>query len=326
MPAPSIETLQRIASETSYQPDTIEKVLRLLDILQEISRDAELRGQFALKGGTALNVFHLNLDRLSVDIDLNYIGARDLETMKAERVKVEDALNRLLTSQGYKIRRKPNEHAGGKWIMHFTSASEQKATLEVDLNYVARQPLFGTSRMSSVTFGGMRANNVLVLDIHEIVAGKLVALFDRHAARDLFDARRILEIPELDWKKIKAAFLAFGACRRHDWRDITMDTITSNPQEIHQKLEMCLPHGYFGGKGATIDEWMTETIALCQEQLAFLLDLTQAEQEFLDGILGRGEINAGLLDVSQEICAKIATMPMLTWKCKNIREHKGLES
>ena len=325
MPAPSIETLQRIASETSYQPDTIEKVLRLLDILQEISRDAELRGQFALKGGTALNVFHLDLDRLSVDIDLNYIGARDLETMKAERNKVEDALNRLLEFQGYTVRRQPGDHAGGKWIMRFASALGQNATLEVDLNYMARQPLFGTRRMSSVTFGGMRANDVLVLDIHEIVAGKLVALFDRHAARDLFDARRILEIPELDWKKIKAAFLAFGACTRRDWRNITMDTITGDPQEIRQKLAICLPRDYFGGKGA-IDEWMTETIALCQEQLAFLLDLTQAEREFLDGILERGEINAGLLDVSQEICAKIAAMPMLAWKCQHIRQHKGLES
>ena len=105
-----------------------------------------------------------------------------------------------------------------------------------------------------------------------------------------------------------------------------MDTITGDAQEIRQKLAICLPRDYFGGKVATIDEWMTETIAICQKLLAFLLDLTQAEQEFLDGILGRGEINAGLLDVSQEICAKIATMPMLAWKCQNIRQHKGLGS
>ena len=325
MLVPSIETLQRIAGETGYQPGTIEKVLRLLDILQEISRDADLREQFALKGGTALNVFHLGLDRLSVDIDLNYIGAHDLAEMKAARGKAEDALSRLLESQGYTVRRQPGDHAGGKWIMRFASALGQNATLEVDLIYMARQPLFGTRRMSSVTFGGMRANDVLVLDIHEIVAGKLVALFDRHAARDLFDARRILEIPELDWKKIKAAFLAFGACTRRDWRNITMDTITGDPQEIRQKLAICLPRDYFGGKGA-IDEWMTETIVICQEQLAFLLDLTQAEREFLDGILERGEINAGLLDVSQEICKRIAAMPMLAWKCQHIRQHKGLES
>ena len=34
--------------------------------------------RLALKGETALNVFYLDLDRLSVDIDLNYVGALDL--------------------------------------------------------------------------------------------------------------------------------------------------------------------------------------------------------------------------------------------------------
>ena len=43
-------------------------------------------------------------------------------------------------------------------------------------------------RMESLPLGGMRAKDVLVLGLHEIVAGKLVALIDRHAARDLFDA------------------------------------------------------------------------------------------------------------------------------------------
>ncbi|NJO33062.1 MAG: hypothetical protein HC869_07835 [Rhodospirillales bacterium] len=43
--------------------------------------------------------------------------------------------------------------------------------------------------MESRPLGDMRASDVLVLNLHEIVAGKLVALIDRHAARDLFDAR-----------------------------------------------------------------------------------------------------------------------------------------
>ena len=74
MAAPSTQTLQRIASETGYQVGTLEKVIRLLDILQEVARDRVLSERLALKGGTALNVFHLGLDRLSVDIDLNYVG------------------------------------------------------------------------------------------------------------------------------------------------------------------------------------------------------------------------------------------------------------
>ena len=122
MVAPSTQTLQRIASETGHQAGTLEKVIQFLDILQEIAHDRVLSERFVLKGCTALNVFHLGLDRLSVDIDLNYIGPLDRGIMEAERPEVEAALNRLVTSLGYNVRRQPEEHAGGKWIMRFSSA------------------------------------------------------------------------------------------------------------------------------------------------------------------------------------------------------------
>jgi len=104
MAALSIQTLQRIADDTGHQAGTLEKVLRPLDILQETAGDTILSERLALKGGTALNVFHLGLDRLSVDIDLNYVGALERSAMEAERPEVEAALNRLLASQGYVIR------------------------------------------------------------------------------------------------------------------------------------------------------------------------------------------------------------------------------
>ena len=323
MAAPSTQTLQRIASETGYQVGTLEKVIRLLDILQEVARDRVLSERLALKGGTALNVFHLGLDRLSVDIDLNYVGALDRGAMETERPEVEAALNRLLASQGYTIRRQPEEHAGGKWITRFASALGGNATLEFDVNYMARQPLFGAARVSSAALGDMRASEVLVLDLQEIIAGKLVALFDRHAARDLFDARRILSIEGLDWKNIKAAFLAFGACARRDWRSVSIDAIKGDPRELRQKLLICLPRGYFGGKDA-IDAWIEETVVLCRERFAFLFDFSADEQAFLDSVLDRGEVNADLLDVPFDIRARIATMPMLAWKCQNVHKHRNL--
>ena len=52
MAAPSTQTLQRIASETGHQLGTLEKVMRLLDILQEVARDRILSERLALKGGT----------------------------------------------------------------------------------------------------------------------------------------------------------------------------------------------------------------------------------------------------------------------------------
>ncbi|HEY0120356.1 MAG TPA: nucleotidyl transferase AbiEii/AbiGii toxin family protein [Rhizobium sp.] len=324
MAAPSAQTLQRLAGDAGHQAGTLEKVLRLLDLLQEIAGDPTLSDQLVLKGGTALNLFHLGLDRLSVDIDLNYVGALDRAGMEAERPVVDTALNRLLVSQGYGIRRQPDEHAGGKWIGRYVSALGGNATLEVDVNYMARQPLFGATRMESVPLGDMRATNVLVLDIHEIVAGKLVALFDRHAARDLFDARRILTMDGLDWRRIKAAVLALGASGRRDWRAVSVDAVKGDPREFRQKLSICLPRDRFAGKG-DVDTWISETVALCRERFAFLFDLTDGEREFLDGVLERGQVNADLLDVAPEIRARIRDMPMLAWKCQHVRKNLGLD-
>ncbi len=325
MATPSAQTLQSLANKTGYQSGMLEKVLRLLNLLQEISRDSVLSDRLVLKGGTALNLFHLSFDRLSIDIDLNYVGALDRDTMETERPVVDAALNRLLSFQGYAVLRKPNEHAGGKWLARYASALGGNATLEVDLNYMARQPLFGMTRMKSLPLGNTQAKNVLVLNLHEIVAGKLVALFSRYAARDLFDTRRILSVDGLDWKIVKAIVLAMGASGRHDWRSIGIDSIGGDMLEIRQKLAICLPHGRFAAKGE-VEAWIEETVALCREKLNFLFDLTANEQAFLDGVLDRGEIDADLLDVPREIRVRIENMPMLAWKTRHVREHRGLET
>lgn len=323
MAPPSVQTLQRLAGETGYQPGTLEKVLRLLDLLDEINRDPHLSGRLVLKGGTALNVFHLHLDRLSIDIDLNYIGALDRTVMEGERPDVDAALARLLVSQGYSVRRRPDEHAGGKWLSRYTSALGGNATLELDVNYMAREPLFGAERMESRNIGGIQVNGILILNLHEIVAGKIVALIDRSAARDLFDARRILSIEGLDWGLIKAAVLAIGACSRFDWRNASVDAIEGNPRDFRQKLLFCLPRGYFTEK-KDIELWVEETVALCRERFAFLFDLSANERAFLDGILERGEINAHLLNIDPDIQTRIGAMPMLAWKTLHVRKHRGL--
>lgn len=96
-------------------------MLRLLELLDEIAQDPVLSQRLALKGGTALHVFHLDLDRLSVDIDLNYIGALDVAAMERERQEVDAAIDCLFTSQGYRVCRRPTGHAGGKWIARYTA-------------------------------------------------------------------------------------------------------------------------------------------------------------------------------------------------------------
>ena len=152
----SRETLQDIAAERQLQPATLERVIRLIDILDAFGADTLIGPRIALKGGTALNVFHSDLDRLSVDIDVNYVGAIEKEQMDADRPGLEDRIERLMESKGYTARREPSEHAGGKWIYRYASALGGAGTIEIDINYLYRGPLYGVDRMPSAAIGSYR--------------------------------------------------------------------------------------------------------------------------------------------------------------------------
>lgn len=187
-----------------------------------------------------------------------------------------------------------------------------------------RPELHGAARMESRILGRVGTRCVLVLDLHEVVAGKIVALLDRGAARDLFDVRRILAIEGLDRGWIKAAVLALGACNRRDWRGVSKDAIGCDSREFRRNLAICLPRDLFRDAD-DVDTWIAQSVELCREGLAFLFELSENERSFLDGVLDRGEVHANLLGVEREVGARIAAMPMLAWKCRHVRSRRGLD-
>ena len=138
----SIERLTAESASTGFRPEMLEKVIRLLGLLEGFTRHPYLKNRIALKGGTALNLFVFDLPRLSVDIDLNYIGAPDRETMLAERPKVEQAIAAVCGRQDFALQRIPEDHAGGKWRLRYDSALGQGGNVEVDLNFMFRVPLW----------------------------------------------------------------------------------------------------------------------------------------------------------------------------------------
>ena len=76
-----------VARANGFSEQVVEKALHLLHLLNALNSHPSLKGKWALKGGTALNLFVFSYPRLSVDIDLNYIGALDREEMLADRPK-----------------------------------------------------------------------------------------------------------------------------------------------------------------------------------------------------------------------------------------------
>lgn len=172
-----------------YPPQTIEKVERLLEFLGEVNTHPFLAPRLRLHGGTALNVFHLSMPRLSVDADLTYIGQVPLEGYEAERPVLEAAIAELGTRLGYNVTTSDKvEHSGRTYRLRY-QYGDQRDLVKVDLIYLNRAPLLGTETAACTACSPEVA--VATLALPELVAGKTKALFDRLAIRDLYDVHRI---------------------------------------------------------------------------------------------------------------------------------------
>ena len=92
----SATEIEPITSLYGFDERVVEKVLHLLHLLNLLNAHPWLRGKWVLKGGTALNLFVLRYPRLSVDIDLDYIGALERERMLADRPRIKQAAQAVL--------------------------------------------------------------------------------------------------------------------------------------------------------------------------------------------------------------------------------------
>lgn len=279
-----------------------------------------LKGKLALKGGSALNLFVFNIPRLSVDIDLNYIGSVEREKMLADRPKVDQAVNAVFSREGFTVKRVPIEHAGGKWRLNYQSFTGQSGNLEVDLNFMFRQPLWEVQSVDSCAVGDFRARNISVLDIHELAAGKIAALFARHQSRDIFDTHQLLCNVKLDQKRLRTAFVVYGAMNRKDWRTICLEDVAFDPEELKRMLIPVLCGNSVPG-GKDISMFFQRLVSECREQLSVVYPLSAQEMEFLDRILTKGEIEPSLLTTDADVQDRITRSPMLLWKAVNVRRH-----
>lgn len=111
--------IKRIADATGFDPVQLEKVIRLRQLLIEFRKHPFLRERLVLKGGTAVNLFYLELARLSVDIDLNYIGQLGREEMQRERPDIVKAAEQISKSLGYKVQRSADDYALNEWFLTY---------------------------------------------------------------------------------------------------------------------------------------------------------------------------------------------------------------
>lgn len=315
------EDLQNLAKTAGFRAEMLEKVIRLIELLNELFDNTFLKQRLALKGGTALNLFYFNLPRLSVDIDLNYIGSVDRNIMIEERKELEAILIGLCERSGFTIKRIATEHAGGKWRLNYASVVQPGGNLEIDLSYLYRVVFWPIAVKDSCLVGQYQAKNIPLLDIHELAAGKLAALMSRRASRDLYDAHRLLVDPKsrqkIDMARLRLAFVIYGGMNRHDWRTIKIEDIGFDSTELQNKLIPVLNQNDLQ-QTSFAERLVTE----CQDVLSHLLPFNESEKSFFDLLLDEGEIESSLITSDTELQKKINLHPGLLWKAQNVKQFK----
>jgi len=313
-----------LASAEGFDPGTLEKVILLINLLNMFVSHPYLKDKWILKGGTALNLFLLNLPRLSVDIDLNYVGALDREEMLAQRPKVEQAMQAVFSREGTTIRRVPTDHAGGKWRLLYQSVNGRSGNLEVDMNFMFRQPLWEPKLIDSVQIGRHIARSIPTLDVHELAAGKLAALLARAQVRDLFDCQQIFRHGKLDPELLRVGFVVYGGMNRVDWRNVSIEDVGFEPEDLTKNLiptlrPSVLPIGF------SSEKYGQDLIEQCRQNLNSVLPLKENELRFLSLLLDEGQIDGSLLTDDKGLLSRIESQPLLRWKALNVRQLHGLE-
>lgn len=243
--------------------------------------------------------------------------------MLEERQPIEQACAAVFEREGYAIKRKPREYAGRKWILSYQSFTGGPGNLEVDINYMYRQPLWNIAHMDSMKIGDIQVRNVPILDCHELVAGKLAALFSRTKARDVYDTVQIFKKLPLDIQKIRLAFIVYSGMSRLDWRSLSLDSLTLEPEDIATQLLPVL-HNHTLSNGHTIHTYCSNLLSTAKELLRFLFPLSLNERTFLDLLLDDGVIDATLLTNNQNLQHRIESQPLLAWKAMHVTEYKAL--
>ena len=142
--------------------------------------------EFAIHGGTAINLFHKNMPRYSVDIDITYTPLQDRET------SLSTINQRLLTLKGRIERSTPGIaviHKPDVWKLLCT---HDAATVKIEVNGTKRgiigdtvdMPLCDKTRQEFSM--GCKARTV---SFSQLYGGKVVAALSRQHPRDLFDCK-----------------------------------------------------------------------------------------------------------------------------------------
>jgi predicted nucleotidyltransferase component of viral defense system len=161
---------------------------------------------FALKGGTAINLFERELPRLSIDIDLTYLPVEDRRTTLSNISKSLGRIKLDIESHvdGVSVSTTKREGQDAK-----INCQSNEAQIKIEVNTVTRGHIYPTRKMivtEKAEEEFEKFAEINVVSHAELFGGKICAALDRQHPRDLFDVKILLEEEGLT-DEVKNGFL-----------------------------------------------------------------------------------------------------------------------
>lgn len=258
---------------------------------------------FALKGGTAINLFVRDMPRLSVDIDLTYLPIEDraasLAAIDAAMLRIQNRIEEAMPGARVTASRSADEKIVTKLIVR-----EQDAQIKIEVTPVLRGTVYDPVMTGVVpavedTFGFAE---IRIASFADLYAGKIVAALDRQHPRDLFDVRDLLAHEGVD-DALRRAFLVYLASHNRPMAEILAPT----RKPLNEEFE----RGFAGMTQQPVD---LATLEAAREEIIakMVTEMPEDHRRFLIGFK-RGEPDWNLLGLPEA-----QNLPAILWKLRNL--------
>ena len=273
----------------------------LLRILPYVMRDS----RFALKGGSALNLFIRDLPRLSVDIDLTYLPIEDRDSTLANINDILTTISRDISRAMPQVTIQPLKATDGR--LRKLVVRSGLVTVKVEPNETIRGSVFpcelrDLAPQVEEEFGLFMS--VQTLSLGDLYGGKICAALDRQHPRDLFDVQMLLAHEGLT-PAIRTAFLVYLISHNRPMVEVL--------QPNRLPLETAFNNEFLGMSRLSVT---CEELMAVRERLIDLLRLSLSidEKRFL---LSVKEIEPDwtLLGVTG-----VEDLPAVRWKLQNLEK------
>ena len=183
---------------------------------------------FALKGGTAINLFIRDMPRLSVDIDLAYLPVEDRQT---SLTNIDKAFATIATDieqhiAGSSVNTSLLKGTGKRYKL---VVWQKEISVKIEVSPVLRGSVYPAEfgelcARAQATFGFAR---IQLLSFEDLYAGKLCAALDRQHPRDLYDVQLLFNNEGIN-EQMKNAFLVYLMSHNRPMAELLEPT----PQDI----------------------------------------------------------------------------------------------